>query len=748
METLFLRLVNLSITAGWLVLAVIAVRLIFRRAPRWIFCALWGLVALRLVCPFSIESGLSLIPSAETFPRDILYTARPQIHSGLSALNSAVNPILSEALVPSPAASANPTQVWSFVLSWVWLAGTAVMLAYALVSFLLLRHRMATATRVEGNIRQSEQTDTPFVLGLFRPTIYLPYGLAGEDLTHVIAHERAHICRRDHWWKPLGFVLLSVYWFQPLLWAAYVLLCRDIETACDERVIREMSREDRRGYSTALLNCSIRRRRIAACPLAFGETGVKGRIRRVMDYRRPAFWVVAAALVVCVAVAVCFLTDPPEQGSTVRWVDQQYEFDGLDYGETAQTTCPEFPGVTFRYTAYEVTAEREGAAETLFTGMPVWNVFFEDLNADGLPELCATVSYGSGLVDTHVVVYDYANGQEYTLWERGVREYALRLEGDSLVCDQWGYPDGEVLASGPLRLTETENGWRLELEGAAPPETDGTEIGIVAPGTALVSWQCLFMNPLSSTLSLYGDSGCRYVVGEDYFAVIDRSTGAEQRIDVPDWSWQAFPYTDEEWAALFPLGMGGDVPISQRYEEMLYQPLTTGQFLLRMDGELWLVDLGSDPQMGTYLWSIFSLVPEAAMGSAQWEYAPLFSSRLPVFRFSFDLGYDQLSAACAEGTLVDFNGTGESGHDTVISAGTDLYWSPADGDDPPADAAQIHFSTDRDGTGWGGTLYLTSEPSEDGAMVYTATLVGTGVHLSQNPDGEGAVISLAESGVK
>ena len=310
MEALFLKLVNMSITASWLVLAVAAIRLIFRRTPKWALCLLWGLVALRLVCPLSLESALSLIPSGEPLPQEIIYTATPRIHSGVAVVDEAVNPVLEQSLTPAPGASANPTQVWSFVLAWFWAAGAAGMLLYALASYLRLKHRVRTAIPVEPGIKRSEFVESPFVLGLFRPVIYLPIHLEGQDRDYVIAHERAHIRRRDHWWKPLGFALLSVYWFNPVLWLAYILLCRDIEAACDEKVIRDLSREERQAYSKALLHCSIRRKSIAACPLAFGEVGVKDRIKSVMGYKKPGFWVMAAALLLCIVVAVGFLTDP------------------------------------------------------------------------------------------------------------------------------------------------------------------------------------------------------------------------------------------------------------------------------------------------------------------------------------------------------------------------------------------------------------------------------------------------------
>ena len=310
MEELFLTVVNLSLTAGWLVLAVLALRLLLRKAPRWSFCLLWGLVALRLMFPFSLESSFSLIPSAQPLPREILSTATPQIQSGIPAVNSAVNPILQEALAPAAGASVNPTQVWSFLLSRIWLAGMVVLLLYALISWLLLKRRLATATLLEDNIRQSEQVGSPFVLGLFRPVIYLPYHIPEQDLTYVLTHERTHIRRLDHWWKLLGYVLLSIYWFNPLMWVAYVLFCRDLEGACDEKAIRTLDQQARKGYSTALLNCSIHRRPAAPCPLAFGEAGVKSRVKAVMHYRKPAFWIVVIALIACAIAALCFLTSP------------------------------------------------------------------------------------------------------------------------------------------------------------------------------------------------------------------------------------------------------------------------------------------------------------------------------------------------------------------------------------------------------------------------------------------------------
>lgn len=310
MEAVFLKILNMSITAGWIALAVIMLRLLLKKAPKAISVVLWSLVGIRLICPFSFESALSLMPSAEVIPNDILYTDTPTIHSGISALNSAVNPIISNSLAPNAGASVNPMQAITFAALVIWIVGIAAILLYAVISYIRVQRKVSEAALLEDNIWVCDHIDTPFILGIIRPRIYLPSDMSGRDVEYVVAHEKAHLQRRDYWWKPLGFVLLSVYWFNPVLWIAYILLCRDIELACDEKVIKEMGDGSKKPYSDALINCSVPRKVIAACPLAFGEVGVKGRIKSVLNYKKPAFWVIIAAVAVCVLAAVGFLTNP------------------------------------------------------------------------------------------------------------------------------------------------------------------------------------------------------------------------------------------------------------------------------------------------------------------------------------------------------------------------------------------------------------------------------------------------------
>ena len=310
MSEVFLKVLNMSIAASWLILAVMLIRFVLKRAPKWTVVLLWGIVALRLAVPFSFESAWSLIPSAETFDIHNIQYETPAISSGIPAVNNAVNPVLGETFAPNPVGSVNPLYVWTFIASVIWLIGIAAMLLYAVISYAQVHRSVAERVPHEGNIFLCDHVRSPFILGLARPKIYLPSNMDAIAMEPVIAHEKAHLARRDHWWKPLGFLILTVHWFNPLCWIAYVLLCRDIELACDEKVIRQMDLGGKKQYSTALLECSTQRRLVTICPLAFGEVGVKERVKNVLNYKKPAFWVIVVAIIACSAVTVCFATNP------------------------------------------------------------------------------------------------------------------------------------------------------------------------------------------------------------------------------------------------------------------------------------------------------------------------------------------------------------------------------------------------------------------------------------------------------
>ena len=300
MSAVFLKILNMSISASWIAATVLLLRLCLKRAPKWWNVLLWGLVAVRLMLPFSVESALSLLPRAEV--------VRPA-HIVPSVPGEAAPMIGGAAAIASGAKTKLP--IWT-ILAWVWLFGVLVLVLYTLVSTLRLRHQVREAVRLRGNIYQSEQVASPFVLGILRPRIYLPYHMDSREQQHVLAHEQAHLHRGDQVWKPLGFLLLTIHWFNPLMWLSYGMLCRDIELACDENVIKNLGREQRADYMQALVACSVNRRRIAACPLAFGETGVKERVKSVMNYKKPALWVILLALALSVVLAGCFLTDPKD----------------------------------------------------------------------------------------------------------------------------------------------------------------------------------------------------------------------------------------------------------------------------------------------------------------------------------------------------------------------------------------------------------------------------------------------------
>lgn len=313
MTKIFLHMVNMSISAGWIVIAVILLRLLLKKAPKWITVLLWGIVAVKLICPFSFESTLSLIPSAETLNANMMMNHNPTINTGISPINNTINPIIYSYISSKAADSVNPLEVLIPTLSLVWLAGIAVMLIYAAISYYRLHKKVRTAVLMHDNIFQSEAVISPFILGTIKPKIYLPFNINEADIDSIIKHEQAHIQRKDYWWKPLGFLLLTLYWFNPLIWVGYVFLCRDIELACDERVIKTLTIEEKADYSQTLLMCSINRRLITACPVAFGEVGVKTRIKSILSYKKPAFWLVLVAIVISIITAICFLTSPKKK---------------------------------------------------------------------------------------------------------------------------------------------------------------------------------------------------------------------------------------------------------------------------------------------------------------------------------------------------------------------------------------------------------------------------------------------------
>ena len=467
MNELFLKIINMSISASGLVLVVLILRFVLKKAPKWVNILLWGIVAIRLICPFSFESALSLIPSAETFPEKVISGPSFDVQTGITPVDNRINDYLGDRYFEGVTVPANNGNNIMTILTIVWTIGILLLVAYTVISYWRLRRKVDTAVRYKDNIFQSENVKSPFVLGIIKPRIYLPFNMNGQDLEHVVAHEQAHIHRKDHWWKPFGFLLLTIHWFNPLVWLAYVLLCRDIELACDEKVIKELGNEQRADYTQALVACSVNRRMIAACPLAFGEVGVKDRVKSVMNYKKPAFWGVFLAVIVCVFVAVCFLTNPVTKnngtdGTVTEWFDYLETPDEMVWDGRLEINLPEFPGVTFRWYPEKMEAVTEEGIVPLFHGMPIWNTYFCDLTGDRIPDLCSTYTFGSGIIDSRIIIYDYANGASYELSDRGYFDFTLRFnEADGyLYVDKTKYNTDELVETG--RLVFKNNSIQIE----------------------------------------------------------------------------------------------------------------------------------------------------------------------------------------------------------------------------------------------------------------------------------------------
>jgi len=337
MTEIFLNLFNISVTAGYLVLAIILLRLIFPKMPKFIRPILWGVVGIRLLLPFSIESIFSLIPSKEVVPTEIVYHNNPRIHTGITTIDKVMNPVIAENFAPEVGASVNPLQIVVGIASNMWIFGMMLMCIYTVVTYFMLRRRVLDATRLQGNIYKSEKVNSPFVLGIVRPRIYIPYNLSETELNCVIPHEKAHIKRGDHLIKPLAFLILTVYWFKPLLWIAYILLCKDIELACDEKVIAKMDKDAKKEYSETLINLSIPHRMILVSPVAFGETNVKERIKNVVQYKKPAFLLILLSVVVVIIVSVCFLTNPKTEQENTLGADSNTETISLNQENETQS---------------------------------------------------------------------------------------------------------------------------------------------------------------------------------------------------------------------------------------------------------------------------------------------------------------------------------------------------------------------------------------------------------------------------
>lgn len=427
MDDVFLKLVNLSISASWLILAVLVLRVVLKKAPKWVMPLLWGVVALRLVCLFSIESALSLIPSAETIPSEIVTETREPVLYEQATLDIVTNPTLPSAAEVPVGVSRQQAQVDFNIYSVLWLAGMAALLVHALVSAGKLKRKLATAILLRDNIYESEFVDSPFVFGVVKPNIYLPMHMDEGTAAYVIAHERAHLARRDHWWKVLGYLVLALHWFNPLVWVAYILFCRDIELACDEKVVKGLDGAARADYSQALLSCAAPKRAVAACPLAFGEGNIKTRVKSALHYKKPAFWVAAAAVLAVVIMAVCFLTNPRSERGSLVWAQKLNAADvaSIELYVPAEGEARQYKKLDTEEMAQAVELINSSRGtyiekpETVYASLPVWFLLTMD---DGTVHAVGSVVGHYLIIDGDTFDADVENQAE---WENYV------LKGDS-----------------------------------------------------------------------------------------------------------------------------------------------------------------------------------------------------------------------------------------------------------------------------------------------------------------------------
>ena len=345
-DLFFLPVLNRSLSACWLILAVLLLRVLFKKAPAYLRIVLWVFVGFRLIIPFDIKTDLSLIPSAKPLSEyTVQYETDPKIDSGIRPIDEAINPVFTETFKADPANSVNPLYVHTSIAGIVWILGIAILLLCSLISHCQLKKRLSDSIPLDEGIRLCDHIETPFVYGLFKPMIYLPSSLNEKDREIVLKHEKMHIARRDHFLKPLAYLISIVHWFNPLVWLSYHLFCKDIEIACDEAVIKDMTLQEKKDYSKTLLSCAAHKRFVFSYPLAFGEVGIKERVKNVLDYKKPSFWIILAGIVICIVTGVCFLTNPkhnPDASYLLENFDREnidditimYDFDYSEYEST------------------------------------------------------------------------------------------------------------------------------------------------------------------------------------------------------------------------------------------------------------------------------------------------------------------------------------------------------------------------------------------------------------------------------
>ena len=739
LDRLYMGILDMSKTASLVILVVILARLLLKKTPKLISYTLWIVVLFRLFCPVTFETPVGLIPQLPPTSTGYNLADEPIDFAGAGiaayqAVGDALNGGLGVQHIPTTEKSEDGMtryvttdwwSVWILFGKYVWIAGMAAMLLYSAISYRRIKRNTAIAVRLRDNIWIADDIQSPFVIGFIKPKIYLPCHLSEKEQDYIILHEKHHINRLDHVIKALAFLALTIHWFNPLVWVAFVLSSKDMEMSCDEAVIRKMGSYIRADYSASLLTLATGHRIIAGTPLAFGEGDTKGRIKNLAKWKKPAIWIVVLSVLLCAVLVVCLITNPVN-GKHLYEIDDSRNYSDLLLNR-------------------ETVILRSYGKESTVTDLEGFLSALDDIKVSKKP---ISPSRSEDRDSSHRIILD---GRTYINFSWN---YA------TVWIDNRVKPTYTYMVANPLevsRIFSTFGG----NSGEGPQDATIQEL---TPGTTYVPYQCIYMNPLSSYAAMGGDSGCKYIFGGDYFVTIHRDNGnivsitsnpdqetldngtGEQKtmIAVLDWDWKAFPYTDQEWEDMyFPKGFGAIERISEKFDKILHIRISPEILLLNMDGSLWLVNLSNDPKVGTYIWSIYSLVPESAMGFAQWEFAPMLSSRLPVFRIEFDMKYTSIQASCNAGLLVPWDNPGSSS-DTVMTykEGCALYWSPANEDSAAVTSAKILFTVmNGDTPVYQGNIYLEGDSGSGGRRIYNASLVGAGLYLAPNMENEGAVIS-------
>ena len=730
MAEVFQKALNMGIAASWLILAVVVLRFVLKKAPKRFRLMLWAIVGLRLVLPWSFKSALSLIPSAETLPQGIMLERTPELNTGITALNNAINPGFTQAFMPETGSSANPLQVLLPIASALWLAVSVLMLLWALLSYMRLRHSVAEAVRVEGNVYECEKVASPFVLGLFRPRIYLPLGLSDGARTQVLAHEQAHIARGDHIIKPLGWLILSAHWYNPLVWLAYALFCRDIELACDERVIRSMPAAGRADYSQALLDLSRPRHSVGACPLAFGEASVKGRVKSVLSYKKPAFWLVVLAIVVCIGAAVCFLTDPKAKedagdADTVTIAAQLPKF----IPDAADGIAESAPG--------PVLEAAQARVLELAAGLDVVDISAAEITT---LELCAETPCPDGgtLYLYGLAASFYADGDWFTLLKSGLpTDYLLMLCKDG-VWEWLGTADRDTVMGGdgyggnyPAAVT----GEYARIKAAQTPVIRLAD-GLDALPEQLIGFACGGVDMLAET------SG--FDITEIEINVLELVT----ELEAPEGGTLCL----YRLGARYKLADGnnampaGGMVIENGWITRLHSGGDCYMLLLR-DGEVWsyigiLSELTVTELGGDYDAAALDLYERIFAGGVNWTSNLAVSSLYGIqFMFDFDFDWTRIEASCNAGWLQDSR-VNYNGQSLSLEPGLELRWKP----DTDTASTTIYFIVyNGDEAQYSGSISITriAQPSLI-ENTYRAILNCPGLTMIAKGSNMGALISPAE----